>query len=73
MLYPFTCFVCDTPLKSADEACPNCGYKFDDIDDMFICPYKKQNVCTITENVCNIEEYGGCPTKNKFELENDDL
>ena len=63
-----TCFVCDTPLASPFETCPNCGYKYDDFEDMLVCPNYKLGVCSITENMCmRRDTYETCPEKNKFE------
>ena len=66
----FTCFVCDTPLASIHQTCPNCGYKYDDVEDMFTCPNKNTGICMLTENPCMKEEdFYTCPIKIEYDNE----
>jgi len=66
----FKCFVCDTPLPSPNVACPKCGYKFDETEDLSVCPNCKYGVCLITENMCTKgENYFDCPEKLKIDKE----
>ena len=65
-----TCFACDEPLLNPNEPCPKCGYRFDDLEDIYVCPNCKCGLCLITENMCmRGADYFECPEKIKIDDE----
>lgn len=66
------CLACGSILFNINNPCPKCGYIFD-ADTELGCPNKENNICLLTGEQCNLNEFefGSCEVKNLAELESD--
>ena len=65
------CFACGNLIRSAEAACPHCGYKFT-ADDSRYCPNSKFGLCQITEILCSKGiRWQTCEVKAKADRECD--